>query len=226
MERSQQGRRTVGLTPLVAGLVASLALLAGTARAAGGIETGIYGAPVEQMKALTDSRPTTGGGAPQAITPMQAYQAASERGATVEVADGLSLEQAVGLAATASTTAPLAAAPRASTASVACWRWAPWVRWGTWPWHQKVVNDFSWCAVYGDHITSWSSHVSLDAYLCGYSGAYGYKQVGGAGYGVVRHRAGGYFSCASPYPFITYHYNRWFDTSFYTRGSAAIVASS
>jgi hypothetical protein len=226
MERRRQRELRVSLAPLVAGLVVSLALVAGAAPAVGGTETGTHEGSLEQMKALTDSPPTAGGGAPQAITPMQAYKAASEPGTTVEVAHGLSLEQAVGLEATTPRTQSPAAVSSISTAAVSCWRWVPWVRWGTWPWHQKVSNDFSWCAVYGDHITSWSAHVSLDAYLCGSSGAYGYRQVGGAGYGVVRYRAGGYFSCPSSYPFITFHYNRWFDTSFYTRGAAAVVATS
>ena len=81
-------------------------------------------------------------------------------------------------------------------------------------------------SVYGDHITSWSTHVTLGASLCNPTGPYGYKQVGGVGDGLVRLRAGGYFACPTTVPWITYHYNRWFDTSFYTRGSAAVVATS
>jgi len=172
---------------------------------------------------LANTLPITGGGQVQPITPQEALSAASEPGAQVEVADGLTLKQAVGLETTAparSTSADVA------FAVVSCWSWAPWVQWGTWPYQQRVTNNFHWCAVYGDHITSWSEHVALSATLCGYSDAYGYRQVGGAGYGVVRVRAGGNFSCPTAVPWVTYHYNRWFDTSFYTRGSAAIVASS
>jgi hypothetical protein len=215
MQTRDVRRRSWVLAGMTAGF--ALALIAVPGAAAGG-------QALDEIKNAAEAPPVMGGGSPTSITPQEAYAAATEPGSTVEIARGLTLEQAVGMEASSGTASPTGMFV-ADAASVSCWRWAPWVRWGTWPWHQKVTNHFNWCAVYGDHITSWSSHVTLDAYLCGYNGAYGFKQVGGVGYGIVRDRAGGYFSCSTPY-FITFHYNRWFDTSFYTRGSAAIVATS
>jgi hypothetical protein len=170
-----------------------------------------------QVQRLAESPPVSGAGTITQITPSEAYKAALEPGTTSEIEKGLTLTQAVGLQPASSVTV---------AAAVGCWRWLPWVRWGTWPYQQRVNADVRWCAVVGDHITSWSSHVGLDAFLCSPSGPYGYRQVGGVGYGVLRVRAGGYFACPSTIPWLTYHYHRWFDASFYTRGTAAIVATS
>ena len=170
----------------------------------------------EQAAALSDGEPVIGGGDVMSITPAEAYAAALEPATISQVDNGLTLKQAVGLEPTSVALA---------SAAASCWRWVPWVQWGAWPYQQKVNDDVSWCAVYGDHITSWSSHVTLGAFLCNPTGPYGYKQVGGVGNGVVRLRAGGYFGCPTTVPWLVYHYNRWFDTSFYTRGSAAIVAT-
>jgi len=216
MQTRSRNRRRGGLLLLVA--VAAAALLV----PAGESAIGTTAAPVspgspEQVQALAEGAPMIGGGSVTSITPAQAYNAALEPATISEVDRGLTLQQAVGL--------PSASVVLAS-AAVSCWRWVPSAQWGTWPYQQKVYNDVSWCAVYGDHITSWSSHVSLGAFLCNPSSPYGYRQVGGVGYGIVRLRAGGYFGCPTAVPWITYHYNRWFDTSFYTRGSAAVVATS
>lgn len=170
----------------------------------------------DQVADLSGSGPVIDSGAVTSITSAQAYAEATDAATTSQVDDGLTLQQAVGL----QSMSVVASAP------VYCWRWVPSVQWGTWPYQQKVNNDVSWCAAYGDHITSWSTHVTLGALLCNPTGPYGYKQVGGVGAGVVRLRAGGYFACPTTIPWITYHYNRWFDTSFYTRGSAAVVATS
>jgi hypothetical protein len=201
---------------LVAVAVAALLVPAGES-AIGTTAASVSPGSPEQVQALAERAPVIGGGSVMSITPAQAYSAALEPATISELDHGLTLQQAVGL--------PSASVVLA-TAAVNCWRWVPSVQWGTWPYQQKVYNDVSWCAVYGDHITSWSSHVSLGAFLCDPSSPYGYRQVGGVGYGIVRLRAGGYFGCPTAVPWITYHYNRWFDTSFYTRGSAAVVATS
>jgi hypothetical protein len=202
---------------LLAAVALTALLIPAAASAADGGAIGVAAASPERAAGLADSAPVLGGGAVTSITPTEAYAAALEPATLSQVQTELTLKQAVGLQ---STSAVLA------SAAVNCWRWVPSVQWGSWPYQQKVYNDVSWCAAYGDHITSWSSHVSLNAFLCNPTGPYGFKQVGGVGGGVVRLRAGGYFACPTTIPWITYHYNRWFDTSFYTRGSAAIVATS
>jgi hypothetical protein len=216
MQKRSRARSHGALLVLVAVGVASL-LVPASGSAADTTSTAAVAASPEKVADTAGSGPVIDGGAVTSITPVQAYGAALEPATISEVENGRNLQQAVGLS---STSAPL------TSAAVACWRWVPAVQWGTWPYQQRVNNDVSWCAVYGDHITSWSSHVSLGSLLCGSSGPYGYRQVGGVGSGVVRLRAGGYFGCPTTVPWITYHFNRWFDTSFYTRGSAAVVASS
>jgi hypothetical protein len=216
MQTRSRNRRRGGLLLLVAVAVAALLVPAGES-AIGTTAASVSPGSPEQVQALAERAPVIGGGSVTSITPAQAYSAALEPATISELDHGLTLQQAVGL--------PSASVVLA-TAAVNCWRWVPSVQWGTWPYQQKVYNDVSWCAVYGYHITSWSSHVSLGAFLCDPSSPYGYRQVGGVGYGIVRLRAGGYFGCPTAVPWITYHYNRWFDTSFYTRGSAAIVATS
>ena len=216
MHTTSTNRGRGGLLVLVAVAVAALLVPAGGSAAATSPSPARAADP-DQAHDLAGSGAVIGGGAVTSISPAQAYNAALEPATISELDRGLTLQQAVGLR---STSAVLA------SAAVSCWRWVPGVQWGIWPYQQKVNDDVSWCAVYGDHITSWSSHVSLGALLCDPSGPYGYKQVGGVGYGIVRLRAGGYFACPTTVPWITYHYNRWFDTSFYTRGSAAVVATS
>jgi len=211
MHTRSRNRRRGGLLMLAAVAVAALLVPAGGSAAG----TASAASP-ERVADLAGSGPVLGGGAVTSITPAEAYAAARAPATISQVDNALTLQQAVGLQS------PSVLA----TAAVSCWRWVPSVQWGTWPYQQKVNNDVSWCAAYGDHITSWASHVSLGAFLCDPSGPYGYKQVGGVGDGIVRLRAGGYFGCPTAVPWITYHYNRWFDTSFYTRGSAAIVATS
>jgi hypothetical protein len=209
MQTRSTSRRRGALLALVAATAATL--LVPVARA----DMTSAGDPA-QAQAPVYSEPTTGGGTITSITPAQAYSLALAPATKSEVDGGLTLAQSVGLQP----------GGMASTVAIACWRWVPWAQWGTWPYQQKVSDDVSWCAAYGDHITSWSSHVSLNTYFCDSSGPYGYKQAGGVGSGVVRLRAGGYFGCPTTVPWVTLHYNRWFDTSFYTRGSAAIVATS
>ena len=216
MEARSRNRRRGGLLLVVAIAVAALLVPAGES-ATDTTPASVSPAGPERARNLAEGAPVIGGGSVTSITPAQAYSAALEPATISEVDNGLTLQQAVGL--------PSSSVVLAS-AVVNCWRWVPSVEWGTWPYQQKVYNDVSWCAAYGDHITSWSSHVSLGAFLCNPSSPYGYKQVGGVGAGIVRLRAGGYFGCPTAVPWITYHYNRWFDTSFYTRGSAAIVAIS
>jgi hypothetical protein len=216
MQTQPSERRRGWLLMLVAAAVAAL-LVPARGSAADTTPAAESVASPEQAAGLAGGGPVILGGAVTSITPAQAYGAALEPATISEVDHGLTLQQAVGL--------PSASVVLAS-AAVNCWRWVPSVQWGTWPYQQKVYDDVSWCAVYGDHITSWSSHVSLGAFLCNPSSPYGYRQVGGVGDGIVRLRAGGYFGCPTAVPWITYHYNRWFDTSFYTRGSAAVVATS
>src|SRR5436305_2314669 len=215
MHQRTRNRRRGGLLLVVAVALSAL-LVPAVGAAADTSPTAATAAVPDKAADLSGRGPVIGGGAVTSITPAQAYAQATDSATTSQVDGALTLQQAVGLQ-------PMSAV---ASASVYCWRWVPSVQWGTWPYQQKVNNDVSWCAVYGDHITSWSTHVTLGASLCNPTGPYGYKQVGGVGDGVVRLRAGGYFACPTTVPWVTYHYNRWFDTSFYTRGSAAVVATS
>ena len=160
------------------------------------------------------------GSTTRAISPQEALAAASIAGATVAIAPGLSLTQAVGFG--------LPVAPSSAVrpaASVGCSANAAWHEWGTWPYQQRITDTTYWCAVYGDHITYTSSSVTASGTLCGTGWTSSQLIGGGIGYSwfVMRSSAG--WNCPTVIPWVTLHPSHHVDVSRNAWGSTAEVGS-
>lgn len=172
----------------------------------------------------------SGSSVTRAVTPEEALAAAARPGATVSVAPGFSLEQAVGLApaidrAAASTasglrTAGAMAAATGCAANVGSWQW------GTWPYDQWITDTTYWCAVYGDHITYRSSSVGAGGTLCGVNSTGSALISGGIGYTWFVMRSSAVYSCPTVIPWITLHPSHYLDISRNAWGNSAIVGTS
>ena len=162
------------------------------------------------------------GSTTRAVSSQEALAAATTPGATVSVAAGMSLTQAVGLAP-----APAAVArPIPTTASsVACSANAAWHEWGTWPYQQRITDTTYWCAVYGNHITYTSSSATATGTLCGTDWAKSQRISGGIGYSwfVTRSTAG--WSCPTVIPWVVLHPSHYEDVSRNAWGGTAEVGS-
>jgi len=172
--------------------------------------------PAAQAQALINAPAAVpSGSVTRAVSLQEALAAASLPGATVSVAPGLSLEQAVGLAPARS----LSAVRR--SAFTACSANAAWHEWGTWPYQQRITDTTYWCAVYGDHITYTSSSATGSGTLCGVDWTSSQTVSGGVGYSwfVTRSRAG--FSCPTVVPWLTLHPSHYVDVSRNAWGSTA-----
>ena len=155
-------------------------------------------------------------GLAQRISPQAALAAASVPGATIEIAPGLTLRQAVGLdpmkrptiAGTATVT---------SAATTQCWIYGDGRSWDWWPFDRHLNDTTTWCGGAGGVLTYRSSHFTQDQTLCNPNGTYAYVLTGGAGQTYVAWREGGYWSCASALPYVTFHADDWM--SLYVNGS-------
>jgi len=185
--------------------------------------------PQAQAQALIDAPAVVqSGSTTRAISPREALAAASIAGATVSIAPGLSLTQAVGLGPATTLSAASSSVVRpvgATVASVGCSSSAAWHEWGTWPYQQRITDSTYWCAVYGDHITYTSSSVSATGTLCGTGWTSGQLISGGIGYSwfVMRSSAG--WSCPTVIPWVTLHPSHHMDVSRNAWGSTAEVGS-
>lgn len=173
--------------------------------------------PEAQAQALINAPAAipSGGSVTRAVSAQEALAAASLPGASVSVAPGLSLQDAVGLAPVRS----LSAVRRA--AYTGCAANAAWHEWGTWPYEQRITDTTYWCAVYGDHITYTASSATGSGTLCGTEWTSSQTISGGIGYSwfVTRSRAG--FSCPTVIPWITLHPSHYLDISRNAWGSTA-----
>jgi len=172
--------------------------------------------PAAQAEALINAPAAVpSGSVTRTVSLQEALAAASLPGATVSVAPGLSLEQAVGLSPARS----LSAVRR--SAFTACSANAAWHEWGTWPYQQRITDTTYWCAVYGDHITYTSSSATGSGTLCGVDWTSSQTVSGGVGYSwfVTRSRAG--FSCPTVVPWLTLHPSHYVDVSRNAWGSTA-----
>ncbi len=159
------------------------------------------------------------------VTAQEALAAAALPGATVSIAPGLSLTQAVGLAPSATLSAIVHPVGAAAAASTGCAANAAWHEWGTWPYQQRVTDTTYWCMVLGDHITYTSSSVTATGTICGTSWTNSQLISGGIGYSwfVMRSSAG--WSCATVIPWVTLHPSHYEDVSRNDWGSTAEVGS-
>ena len=197
-------------------LVAVLATLVGTPAlaSAGGPQ------PRPQAQALSPNRAAelattpaiaTVAVAPHRVTPAAALAAAARPGAVTDVAPGLSVDQAVGLAPDTSSN-PSAVRRLAHTlGGHYCFSGSENVQWGSWPYQQVVYDNTFWCAYWGGQITYRSTNVSHSGMMCGGSGDYTYRLVGGVGDVYVVYRVGAYFACSTIIPWITLRFNDSFD---------------
>jgi len=170
--------------------------------------------PEAQAQALvTAPAAVPGGSETWSVSPQEALAAASAPGATVYVASGLSLREAVGVAQ------PLAAE------AVGCSANRGYRTWGTWPYEQQLSDTTYWCAVYGDHITYYSSTVNATGTLCDSSWRSSQVTSGGIGYSwfVVRTSAG--WSCPTVVPWLNLHPSHYMDYSRNAWGSTELVGS-
>jgi len=198
-------------------LLAAVSAAAVTSAAAAGRPQPL---PQAQAQALiTAPAAVQSGSTTRAISPQEALAAASVAGATVSIAPGLSLAQAVGLAL------PGAASSAVRPASVGCSANAAWHEWGTWPYQQRITDTTYWCAVYGDHITYTSSSVTASGTLCGTGWTSSQLIGGGIGYSwfVMRSSAG--WNCPTVIPWVTLHPSHHVDISRNAWGSTAEVGS-
>jgi hypothetical protein len=151
------------------------------------------------------------------ISPEAALAASTVPGATTEVAPGLTLRQAVGLDATKRPSPGTAAVTTA--AATQCWIYGDGRSWDFWPFGRALNDTTSWCGTGGGVLTYRSSHFTQDQTLCAPNGTYAYVLAGGVGQTYVAWREGGYWSCASVLPYVTFHADDWM--SIYINGSGA-----
>ena len=97
--------------------------------------------------------------------------------------------------------------------------------WGTWPYEQQLSDTTYWCAVYGDHITYYSSTANATGTLCDSSWRSSQVTSGGIGYSwfVVRTSAG--WSCPTVVPWFNLHPSHYMDYSRNAWGSTEYVGS-
>src|SRR2546423_10769141 len=132
-----------GRTRLASALIGGRAVAAVAAAPAAAVRdrAPAPGLATPEQASLLANGPAVQGAAPAVrVSPEQALAAASEPGAQVEVAAGMTPAQAVGLAPVSLAFAKASGvAPAAATAEY-CWEHSPWVEWGTWPYQQRVTD--------------------------------------------------------------------------------------
>jgi hypothetical protein len=173
--------------------------------------------------ALAAATPAVASGSTQrAVSPAEALASASTPGATVWVAPGMSLRQAVGAVSQPSAKA---AASVTTASSTPCWANAAWHQWGTWPYEQKLTDTTYWCAVYGVRITYRSSATTASGTFCGTSWRATQLIAGGIGYTWFTIRSSAQWSCPTAIPWVTLHPSHYQDVSRNARGSTSVVGT-
>ena len=209
---------------LVAGVLSGLLTTGGAAFAKAPPADGPRPLPVAEATALAATG-VSSGSVTRSVSAEEALAAASGPGATVSVAPGLSLREAVGLGSAGATPGTSPSATAAAEAASGCAANAAWWQWGTWPYEQRITDTTYWCAVYGDHITYRSSSVTGGGTLCSTNWTGSALISGGIGYTwfVMRSSAG--FACPTVIPWITLHPSHYLDVSRNAWGNSAIVAT-
>lgn len=124
------------------------------------------------------------------------------------------------------TLAPGYASPAAAVAAAtACSGVSAHVSWGTWPYQRVLYENIYWCAVYGDHVTSYSTSVTTDQTLCSRQNADHFTYSGGVGYSWVTVQANATWSCPI-IGVVPYSVGGWIRTSVNDWGSSSIVGHS
>jgi hypothetical protein len=152
------------------------------------------------------------------ISASEVYAHARQPGAVIEVAPGLSLAQAVGLA-----DPPRRLSRRAT--SLWCWSGNVPQEWGYWPYDLWVHDYTEWCGYYGGALTYRSTFVTARSTLCSSGDTFNVRLVGGVGYTFVAWRDGASFTCQTAVPWISVHYQHTIDLSANTFGAYYIYAT-
>jgi hypothetical protein len=206
---------------LVVAAGAAAALLTAAAGAAAKPQPGggAHPLPVAEATALAAAG-VSSGSVTRVVSAEEALAAASQPDATVTVAPGLSLREAVGLGSAGATAAAVA-----TEAATGCAANAAWWQWGTWPYEQRITDTTYWCAVWGDHITYRSSSVNGSGTLCSINWTGSALISGGIGYSWFVTRSSAGFACPTVIPWITLHPSHYLDVSRNAWGNSAIVGS-
>jgi len=163
--------------------------------------------PADQALPLINGPVTVSQSAPTPVSKDDAIAAMTTSGASTSLAAGY--------------TSPAAAV----AAATGCAAVVSHVGWGTWPYQRDLYENTYWCAVYGDHITGYSTTVTTDQTLCSRSDADHFTYSGGVGYSWVTVQANGTWSCPI-IGVIPYSIGGWVRTAYNAWGSAAIVDHS
>jgi hypothetical protein len=220
----QMVKRRTGAVSLAALAVTVASAVAGTA-AAGGPQP----LPQAQASALIAAPAAVqSGSSTRAASPQEVVAAASAQGATVSVAPGMTLLQAVGLAPVLSLSAGASSVLRpigATTAAIGCWANAAWWEWGTWPYEQHLTDTTYWCAAVGDHITTTTSNATASGTLCGTAWTSSQIIGGGIGASWFVTRSSAQWNCPTVIPWVTLHPSHHEDISRNDWGSTENVGT-
>jgi hypothetical protein len=207
-------------------VVVALALVvpaAASARPPGPVAPAPTPLPEAQAEALVAAPAAVPAGSQTwSVSPQEALGAASSPGAAVYVAPGLSLRQAVGVAPAAGSDVAHTTAGEA----VGCSANRAYRTWGTWPYEQQLSDTTYWCAVYGNHITYYSSSVNATGTLCDSSWTSSQVISGGIGYSWFVVRSSGGWSCPTVVPWLSLHPSHYMDYSRNAWGSTEYIGSS
>jgi hypothetical protein len=173
--------------------------------------------PPDQAQALISApSPVTSSSVTRRVSPQEAYAAATAGGASVYVAPGMTLAQAVGLTPTvgvAAPTSPLVKPVIAAQVSTGCAATQSSWSWGTWPYEQTITDITYWCAIYGVVITSRSTTVTATGTFCGTGWTSSQLISGGVGYSWFTMRASAGWSCPTVIPWVILHPSHYLDTA-------------
>jgi hypothetical protein len=163
--------------------------------------------PLDQALPLIAAPATTGQSGPASVSKEDALAAMSGPGAATTLASGY------------------ASPAQAVAASTGCASVTSWAGWGTWPYDRTLYENTYWCAVYGDHITGYSTTVTTDQTLCSRQSVDHFTYSGGVGYSWVTVQANGTWSCPI-IGVIPYSIGGWIRTAYNAWGNSEIVDHS
>lgn len=113
----------------------------------------------------------------------------------------------------------------AVAAATGCAAYSTRVGWGTWPYDHTIYENTYWCAVFGDHVTSYSTSVTTDQTLCTRQNTDHFTYSGGVNYSWVTVQADATWTCPI-IGFIPYSVGGWVRTAYNAWGNASIVDHS
>lgn len=191
--------RTILMALLIAAFVAVPTAVAGNGKA--------KPLPPDQAMPLINGPATMGQSTATPVSKADALAAMTSPGAATVLADAY-------------------AAPAAAVAAATgCASVTSHVSWGTWPYQRVLYENTYWCAVYGDHITGYSTSVSTDQTLCSSQNTGSFTYSGGVGYSWVTVQANATWSCPI-IGVVPYSIGGWIRTAYNAWGNSEIVDHS